>query len=564
MKYAYAAFSSVLLTAAIVVVSSCSDPIDCTDRRDCPSDFPARAGAAGSEAGAAGAMDVVGGAGANGAPSEAGAGGSAGSTEVESCDPNADPATTACVIADDYGTFVAPYGNDGTGDGAQAKPFATVTKALSAVAEQKRARIYVCAAEYSEPDTITPLDGSSIFGGFSCDGDAWAYDAPVKALLNVQSPVAAIIDSAKRGVTLEDVRLDAADAPQNDTGASSFGLVVNASKAVALVRVELHAGKGGGGRSGAAGTAIESAPSPTAEQNGRDASCGAADVAPTIALGGIPAGSKCGAGGRGGIGYGAFEHSGGSGTPTTNLVSVPQPNGGTARTAASPTGPGGPGGDGVNGAAGKVGASAGGVGSFSPAGYVGASGGDGTDGAPGQGGGGGGASYNVGPGGQICAVAPGGGAGGAGGCGRAGGTGGGGGGGSVGLLSWNSQVALDAVVLVAKAGGAGGIGGAGLPGSAGGAGGSGGSADAYFGVVSPGGAGGKGGGGGSGGAGAGGTGGPSLCVVYSGAEPTGISGSVLTPGMGGAAGPGGASMEPGGLSAPSGQRGLTLPVYAKQ
>jgi len=558
MKYAYAAFSSVVLAAAIVAVSSCSDPIDCTDRRDCPSDFDSGAGRTGNDAGAPGAMDVGGSAGVTGAPSEAGAGGSAGATEVESCDPNADPATTACVIADQYGTFVAPYGNDDTADGSQAKPFATVTKALSAVAEQKRARIYVCAAEYSEPDTITPLDGSSIFGGFSCDGGAWAYDAPVKALLTIESPVAAIIDSAKRGVTLEDVRLDAADAPQNDTGASSFGLVVNASKAIALVRVELHAGKGGGGRPGVTPD-VPMAPVSTSEQDGRAAVCAAVLVPPTAPLGGFAAVSKCGTGGRGGIGYGTFDHSGASGSPTTNLVSVPQPNGGAAITAADPAGIAArPGGAGLDGAAGTFGNLAGAVGSFGPAGYVGAAGGNGTNGGAGQGGGGGGASKEFSAPGLTCDAA-GGGAGGAGGCGGSGGAGGGGGGASVGMLSWNSDVTLDAVVLISMAGGAGGKGATGLAGGIGSEGGKGGVGNGN-GAVLDGGHGGKGGNGGVGGPGAGGTGGPSLGLVYNGVKPIGVSGCVLTPGIGGAAGPGGLGATPS-SPAPNGLPGIARGEY---
>jgi len=560
MKYTYAAFSSVVLTTAVVAVTSCSDPIDCTDRRDCPSDFHSRAGS--SSSGAAGEAGATGNGGtATGTPTgdagETSAGGSAGAPDPESCDGNADPATTACVIADGYGTFVAPYGNDDNGDGTQAKPFATVTKALSAVALQKRARIYVCAAEYSEPDTITPLDGSSIFGGFSCDAGTWAYDAPVKALLTVESPVGAIIDSAKRGVTLEDVRLDAADAPQNDTGASSFGLVVNASKAVALVRAEFHAGKGASGRPGVT-PEVPMAPVSTSEQDGRTASC-LPQVVPTAAVGGAAAASKCGIGGRGGIGYGTFDRSGASGTPTTNLVSVPQPNGGAAATAADPNGtPGRMGSVGLDGGAGKFGLAAASVGSFGPAGYIGAAGGNGASGGAGQGGGGGGASLAFDFGGKTCTGA-GGGGGGAGGCGGSGGTGGGGGGASVGMLSWNSEVTLDAVVLVAKAGGAGSKGGAGLAGSIGSEGGNGGGGTGD-GVVA-GGHGGHGGIGGAGGPGAGGTGGPSLGLVYKGMEPSGVSGSMLTPGTGGALGLGGLDST-GGTSAPNGAQGMAAPKFS--
>jgi len=557
MKHAYVAFPSVVLSTLLAVVQSCVPAADCVERRNCPK---GAAGAGTSNDGGSGDAGEPGAAGAAGAAGHESTGGSAGSSEVTPCDPNGDPATNTCAIDDQHGTFVAPYGDDETGEGTQSKPFATVTRALSAVADQTHPRLYVCADEYTEPGTISFPDGSAVFGGFSCDGGAWTYDAPVKALLTVASPVGGVIASAQHGVTIEDVRIDAGDASQNGPGASSFGLFVQESKGVSLVRVEVRAGKGGAGTSGTTPSAGQAVPPSTTAQDGRNVSC--SPEVPATALGGTPADSKCGSGGKGGIGYGSFDHSGASGLPTTNLISAAMPNGGAAVTAADPANtPGRAGGKGLDGAPGELGSPAEEIGSFTIAGYLGAAGGDGTNGASGQGGGGGGASLG---GielatGKSCTGA-GGGSGGAGGCGGKGGPGGGGGGASVALFSWNSEVSFASVVLRAKSGGAGGRGASGGSGSAGVDGGAGGSSETPY--VQAGGHGGKGGSGGSGGPGAGGSGGPSIALVYKGMEPSGVSGAQLSAASGGAGGPGGAGASLGAVTGSAGKTGLAQSAYA--
>lgn len=55
------------------------------------------------------------------------------------------------------------------GDGTEANPFATVTKALTVTGPGEINRIYVCAGDYVEPDTLNLPDRVAIYGGLSCD-----------------------------------------------------------------------------------------------------------------------------------------------------------------------------------------------------------------------------------------------------------------------------------------------------------------------------------------------------------------------------------------------------------
>jgi hypothetical protein len=561
MKFKRFTVTSFGLIAAGGVVWGCSgQSSDCTANADCGA-FDG-GGSAGSSAngGSAGTANAGGGgtsggdglSGASGASAagEAGADGGAGAPGI-TCDGTLSPDADACVIANDYGLFVSTAGDDTAGDGTEAKPFATVTKALSATGVGKLNRVYVCADEYLEPGALAIPDRVSIYGGFTCDNGVWAYDTTLKAQLESPTALGAAIDTATHGITLQDLRIDAANAPEDGTGASSFGMTINASKNIVLTRVEIHAGKGGGGKAGTDGlTGADGAASGTA-QNGADGSC---TSPPATQDGGKAASLVCGSqGGDGGKAYESADptlsRAGSSGFPFTPN------NGGPGGTAATPKG--GAGQTGQDGSVGALGAAAAAVGAFSATGYSVASGGSGVVGAPGQGGGGGGASLGT----SLCVGASGG-AGGMAGCGGGPGTGGTGGGASIALLSWNSSVTIDACTLVATTGGAGGKGGNAHTGGLGKAGGAAGNPDPAQ-TVAGAGAGGPGGNGGKGGNGAGGTGGPSIALAYSGTRPTdSVIPATLTPGNGGALGPGGEINGSTVLAGHDGQVGMAAPEYS--
>jgi hypothetical protein len=538
------------LTVGGVVWGCSGQANDCTANDDCGAfDAGGSAGTGGSAGSSSGGKSGASGTSGESGASSAGEAGNAGAPGVN-CDGTLGPDADSCVISNDFGLFVASTGDDTLGDGTEGNPFATVTKALSVTGPGQLNRVYVCAAEYTEPGALAIPDRVSIYGGFTCDGGVWAYDSTLKAQLESPTALGAAIDAATHGVTLQDLRIDAANAPEDGTGASSFGLTINASSGVVLTRVEIHAGKGGGGKAGTDGLTGADGLAPVAAQNGTDGSCMSP---PATQDGGKAATKVCGS--QGGAGGPAFNsalpsatQSGASGFPTTAA------NGGIGGTVAIPKG--GVGGTGQDGSVGALGAAAAAIGPFSATGYAVASGGDGVAGNPGQGGGGGGASL-----GTTACVGASGGAGGMGGCGGDPGTGGTGGGASVALLSWNSSVTIDACTLVANTGGAGGKGGNGHLGGVGKSGGSGGNLDSTHTVAAAGG-GGTGGTGGNGGNGAGGTGGPSIALVYSGTRPDdSLIAAILTPGSGGPLGPGGEINGSSVLAGNDGLVGMSAPEY---
>jgi len=481
-------------------------------------------------------------------PSSAGSGGA----PPPPCDGSLSPDMDACVISDEYGIFVSPDGDDASADGTQAHPFAKLTSALGSESIANK-HVYVCAADYAEPGIIEIPDRVSIYGGFSCDGGNWKYDSPFPAHLLPASAIGATITDAKVGVVLQDVRLDAADAPAGNPGGSSFGLIVNDSQGVVLRRVEIRAGKATAGTDGVAGAVAADGVASSTEQNG-SAACSAT---PKIGVGSMQ--STCASkGGDGGPGYLSLDGDRGQpGIPAENLIAPGMHNGGAGATESGVNKAGTRGGDGLGGKPGVNGSAAATVGQFSGASYLAASGGDGTDGYPGQGGGGGGASKGNG----TCAGAAGG-AGGMGGCGGHGGRGGTGGGASIAVLSVNSMLTIDGSILTAAAGGAGGNGGAASIGGQGVTGGSGGMSSGGS-NVGKGGSGGDGGIGGNGGNGAGGSGGPSIALSWSGTKPAQLGTCHLNVGEGGKAGLGGRQGPDSTIWGPDGQPGAAEPIFPK-
>jgi len=565
MKFKRLSIGTLGLLAVSGFAWSCSSKSDdCAANLNCAAyDGPA-AGTSGSASasGTSGASGMSGKGGASGTSGTSGGSGTSGEGGTDpvagsggapppTCDGTLSPDADNCVISDEYGVFVSPTGDDATADGTQAHPYATVTSALAAIGKIKH--VYVCAGDnpYAEPGTLEIPDRVSIYGGFSCADGNWSYDAPLPAYLKVESPIGAIITGAKVGVAIQDLRIDAANAPDDGSGASSFGLMVNGSAGIALKRVEIHAGKGGKGKAGADGVnGVDGAPS-TDAQNGLAGSC---TSPPSVQDGPHAVPRQCESeGGNGGAARVATAYAssqdGGSGYLVTPS------NGGKGGDVVGQAATRGQ--DGSQGARGDTGAAAPSIGTFSLTGYSVASGGSGMPGKAGQGGGGGGASLGT----ATCIGATGG-AGGMGGCGGDPGTGGTGGGASVAMLSWQSTVSLDACKLVANMGGAGGDAGKGHIGGAGKAGGVGGTRDKDA-NVGEGGDGGKGGSGGNGGNGAGGTGGPSIALVYDGTSVAQLTPSVLNfAPMASAAGKGGTLGQANNYG-PDGSKGLTQDIYPK-
>src|SRR6185369_17270620 len=402
-----------LLAAAGATLSSCSSFTDCSARRDCP---PGSQSGASTTSGSSGMSGTLGGASGKGGGFSSGAGNSgdggadaaagSGGAPPPMCDGTLSPDVDACVVSDEYGVFVSPTGIDAGADGTQAHPFATVSAALAHISKIKH--VYVCVGDgdYLEPDTLQIPDRVSIYGGFTCVGGTWKYDSATPAHLISSQPIGAMITNAKVGVVIQDLRLDAANAPEDGTGANSFGLMISGSQGVALKRVEIRAGKGGKGKSGADGaTGVDGADS-GASQNGAAGNC-----SPSVGTlaGPSPVSKQCDSeGGNGGAARVGKDYAASQDGGSGYLVS-PTNGGKGADLIGNNADPGKPGG---NGARGENGTVAPPLGTFSESGYKVASGGSASAGKAGQGGGGGGASLGT----ASCLGATGG-AGGMGGCG---------------------------------------------------------------------------------------------------------------------------------------------------
>lgn len=487
------------------------------------SDAGGDAGGTPSTGGSQNTSGTSGSSGAMGVGGEGGAGPSACNGDV------ADDA--ACWTTNELGVFVSSeHGDDATGDGTKENPFASITKGVAASAGKN---VYVCLGdtvlEYDERLVIDgkTMDGLKLYGGFSCED--WSYDAERKPLVHPKTaalPIALRILGAKKGVKIESMRFQAADATGTGPDASSYGAFITDSTNVVLKGVTLTAGAGMKGEDQEQPAQQPNGVKAEAAQNGEAALCTAN---PPDGKPGKWDAATCGSkGGTGGTGV--ADNPGGNGFSGTPAKVV---NLGLGSTTSDP---GGDGSDGSPGDSGVLPKNGPGQGAFGVTGFAPAAGASGGDGSPGQGGGGGGASK-----GKAGCRGASGGAGGMGGCGGIGGKGGGGGGASVGIFSWNSEITLDQATVASALGGAGGKGGDGGFGGLGANGGSGGDAAAGN-SPSNGGDGGRGGGGGTGGNGAGGSGGPSFAIVFSGTKPSyDLADTKLKPGTGGAAGKGGSS-----------------------
>jgi hypothetical protein len=484
-------FSILFAAAGCLGVAGCgSSGSSCADNNACGSGGAAGAsGSGGSSAngGTSGNAGTDGGAGTSG--SDAGEAGDA------NCDPNGDPTSEACLVADAYAVFV-----NGTattdGNGTKSSPYQTIGEAVT---QANGKLVLVCDTTYDEQVKLTA--GVKIYGGFSCAG--WSPEANRAVVAPSAKGYALDVEKVNDPVVIEDMEFDAQNGAQ--PGENSIAAFVNGSSNVALDGVKLVAGKGA---TGANGTLTKLSYPSQSDLNGNNAA--------TIA-GGAPKQCTCPAGDTttGGAG-------GNAPTPQDGNPGLPDLGGGQAGQAGSACNSGGGGSDGNPATAQPAASGASTSGTLDASGWTPSSGADGHPGGPGQGGGGGASSASGGGGGGGC-----------GGCGGAGGPGGGGGGASVALLVFNSTVSVDAQsVLVTGNAGDGGSGAAGQTRQ---------TTTGFAGNGTTGGCqGGNGGAGADGEAGGGGAGGVSVAVVWKGAAaPKVDSGVTITLGAKGSAGVGG-------------------------
>lgn len=473
--------------------------------------------------------------------------------------------------------FVSTDGNDTTGQGTRAQPFATIGRGITFAATNGRAHVAVSAGTYAERVVIA--SGVSIHGGYARHGagqNSWTRATTstttisVPPTLVVGGRVEAIFAQGIDEKTQIDRFVVVAGSPStapSAAGTSVYGIRIVGSTPGAGGGLELHhvtasAGRGAPGAMGVIGTTGEMGTRGGDAMN-RNPGSGSVQQCGTGADVGVTQGGGGGTGGRDTAGAVCW-----GGNPGTDGV-APAPSmscmvgtGGAGADSCSGGGssavgqPGsssceGPGADG-NAASGIATRGAVVTGAWSSTGGQ-SNGTRGSHGVGGSGGGGGGSgncwSLCTGPDGG------GGGGGGSGGCGGYPGTGGGGGGGSFGLFVVDSSVIAVSSTFASAQGGAGGTGGdGGLGGEGGGAGnGAGGSCPTNGAALgkkcsSAGGAGGQGRAGGRAGGAGGGAGGPSIAQFACRSSVTGISESTGTPGAPGAAGTGGLPNGPAGLA----------------
>lgn len=468
------------------------------------------------------------------------------------------------------GIFVSATKGVQGGDGTKARPVKTIAEGIALAVEQ-HLPVNVCAETYAE--AVKLVDGVTLFGYFDCsNSEKWVKGSAKAKIASPTSP-AVLGEKLELPATFAGFAVEGPDmaGPATDTAASSYGMVLRASKNLTLSEVTIRGGKGQDGIDG-----VE--PEPNAELS--DKPTGAPSTAPlkqdckliklgdaflddckfgspiTVqfinAISGEAGGvSQCKVGPNGGPGG---QGGGGCISDKRELKACTQDDA-SGRSLASDNDPhtalGGiasdniganPGAKGAAGAGGTMGSN----GSWSFSGdavFIPGDGTTGTNGSPGQGGGGGAGSRHHG----LVQIPPSGGrrgmskpsapndgiwrsatgaGGGAGGCGGLAGTAGKGGGASIGLFVVDSSaiVVLNSKIE-GKQGGRAGKGANGTDGLSGHAGGP--RSGSYAGS-----AGGKGGDGGHGGLSGHGAPGPSIALVFKGERPKTTS-VTLVGGVGG-------------------------------
>jgi hypothetical protein len=449
----------------------------------------------------------------------------------------ADP-SDPCIVTEQFAVFVAPTGNDASGDGSRAKPYATTKYAVEHAGGKPRA--YVCAGTYADAITLGASSPAiNIIGGFDCSTWAYTPSSSQTVVQPVPGTIPLVLDGVTAAIAISNMSFTAASVTGQDTngnGFSSIAAVVKNTTSVTFQSCSFTAGAGAPGKSGTTPTT----PLPPGTK-GNDAdinsNAGGAQVTCSCPSGTASVGGEGGNGVPVGIGVDA-------GAPTNGSDGNPvlSPNHGSA--APSSTATCSPGQAGVKGMKGADAPSPSTNATIVGGALTATGGAAGTFGGTGQGGGGGGGGYAPD---SLHPIGNGGGGGGCGGCGGYGGPGGGGGGSSISVLAIHSNVTFESCTLHTSSAGAGGSGAQGQAGSG---------FYNHGNNQTNGCPGGNGGNGGTGGAGAGGSGGHSVGVAFQGSAPTldtSTKASIVTGSLG-AKGPGG---NPGandglpGLSAPT-------------
>jgi hypothetical protein len=433
-------------------------------------------------------------------------------------DCSGDPSTTN--VVDDCGVFAQADAQPG-GNGTQAMPFVTLADAITE-AQTTGKRVYACtSAPFTEAVTISA--GIEVYGGLDCT-KGWAWSPTARATLDGPADAVALtIQASATGAKVEGFAITAADAMM--AGGSSIA-VLDDQADITLVNVDIAAGAGAPGTTGAVQAQVTTPMSANATTGTGDAACNDTNNIPGGAGGTNTCNGTPTNGGNGGKRLPASTGDDG----LTGQPMMASSNGGAGQSA-TPCQVGGSGNGATAGAAaaGTPGTGAQGIGDVAASGYEAPIAMPAGAGNPGQGGGGGGAA-------QACDVndmfsGPSGGGGGAGGCGGAPGNLGSSGGSSIGILAFGANLTLTTVKITTQAGGAGGAGASGQRGGNGGqpgiAGGSG---------ACPGGIGGQGGAGGPGG---GGAGGHSVGIAIKNGTLPALTSTTITPGSFGMGGAGG-------------------------
>jgi hypothetical protein len=450
------------------------------------------------------------------------------------------------------GVFVsASRGIEGA-DASKNRPVKTLAEAIP-IAQKKQLPVIACAETYKE--SVALVDGVTMYGYFDCSGSKWKR-AGERAKIESPTSPAVVADGLTLLARFEGFDIVAPNAAPASAAASSYGMIVKATKNLTLAEISITAGDGQDGVDGVEPSEGNTELSPNNTAAGGQASaqrecanaleCGFLIGAPggqfnvpSYIEGGAGGVSKCRVGPNGGPGGAGGWAPVSSGGKYKQAISSNDASGRPlAPPVASATAPGGmytkvgvnPGANGTPGNAGAMGAN--GTWTFGSDGFVPGDGMVGANGLPGQGGGGGAGTTalwwfaptypNVTPAPlSPDALPPGvalgasGAGGGVGGCGGIPGTPGKGGGASIGLFVSNSDVVINGPSLIrANKGGRGGKGSIGTIGTEGAAGGS-----KVAGADFSGSAGGKGGNGGAAGLSGHGAPGPSIALVFSGNRP---------------------------------------------
>ncbi|MCB9610767.1 MAG: hypothetical protein H6716_29555, partial [Polyangiaceae bacterium] len=234
---------------------SCEDTLTCGSGGSGTAGSAGAAGAAGNSMGGSAGNAGAAGSGASGGAAGSGAtGGTAGTAGAGGtgpiCDPNSAPGDDACVIDDQYAIFVSPSGDDSTGDGSQAAPFASIAKGITE-ANTAGKHLFVCADGGSYDEQVS-LDSTSAglqaWGSFKCSD--WSYDNSLKATVAPSAEGYALTAaSITTDTRLEGFEFDAQSA--TTAGGNSIAAFVKDSTALTLVNVKLVAGDGMKGADGA-------------------------------------------------------------------------------------------------------------------------------------------------------------------------------------------------------------------------------------------------------------------------------------------------------------------------